>query len=78
MCRYDLNFIDNKISALALESDLVSQNRPSEESGPRVEIPSVKSPYLHLICIHITMMRWVEGKVYYLFRKNTRMGIDNG
>ena len=55
--RPDLNFIDNKISALALESDLVSQNRPSEESGAlELKYHRLKVHTFILICIHITMI----------------------
>lgn len=45
--RDDLNFISKSISSFALENDIVSQNRPSEESGPRVDVPNEKSERLH-------------------------------
>jgi len=45
--RSDLNFIPKNISAYASATDIVAQNRPSEETGPRVEYPHQESKYLH-------------------------------
>ena len=45
--RSDLNFIPSGLSSFGVVDDIVSQNRPSQDSGPRVEVEEQNSSVLH-------------------------------